>query len=129
MFRTFLATAGVALLAGCAANGGSPKRAAALQSTQPVLYLSIRSAEQVYACVKPTVDNWGSVADVAGFPAEKRVDITVYEDRFPQPRQDYYLVRIEPTPGGSATRFFDNGMNHPRVPAEKVEDVLRGCTT
>ena len=51
MFRTFLATAGVALLVGCAANGGSPKRAAALQSTQPVLYLSIRSAEQVRTCI------------------------------------------------------------------------------
>ncbi|SAI73947.1 Uncharacterised protein [Bordetella ansorpii] len=128
MFRTFLAAAGLALLAGCAANGG-PKTAGDLQSTKPVLYLSIRSAEQVYACVEPTVDDWGSVADVVRFPAEQRADITVYEDRFPQPRQDYYLVRIEPTPGGSATRFFNNGMNHPRVPAEKVEDVLRGCTT
>lgn len=127
MVKTFMVAAALAAVAGCAANGGR-SNGADLQSAKPVLFLSIRSADQVFACFKPTVDHWGSVADVVSHPAQKRVDVTVYEDHFPQ-RQDYYLVRIEPTPGGSATRFFSNGRDHPRVPAEKVEDVLRGCTT
>ncbi|WP_144640180.1 hypothetical protein [Bordetella genomosp. 13] len=124
MFRTIAAAAALAGLAGCAGSVQTTD----LESGKPILFLSVRSADDVYACIQPTVDQWGRAADVARFPAEHRVDVTVYQDNFPQ-RQDYYLLRVEPTPGGSASRLYSTGADHPRIPAAKVEDLLRGCTT
>lgn len=122
--KRIAAMVALAALAGCA---GTVKHGD-LESTKPVLFLSIRSADDVVACVKPKMDHLGRWADVAKDPAAHRVDITVYAERFPE-RQDYYLVRIQPTPGGSSTMFFSGGADHARISESQLEDLLRSCTT
>ncbi|ARP96030.1 hypothetical protein [Bordetella genomosp. 13] len=122
--KRIAAMVALAALAGCAGSA----RQGDLESNKPVLFLSIRSADDVAACVKPRMDHLARWADVVEDAAAKRLDITIYAERYPE-RQDYFLVRIQPTLGGSSTLFYSGGLDHARVSESQLEDLLRSCTT
>ena len=109
-------------LAGCATGLQSRK----VEETNPTVYLSVRSAEDYLACLKPAIDELGDLAELRSYPASGQYDVHIYAEQFDQ-RHEYFLIRIEAKSDVSATSFFSLGDDHGKISESDLNRELNAC--